>query len=276
MDCVYHQIENTQTYEFVTNLLQQADATECVSHFHKNYEILSVVQGSCTCRIGDKIYQMGEGDFVLLFPFQIHACAVEANSVVRQVILHDQLIWSLASSLSGKLPQKASFQPSKAQKDFFLTELDAMFGTAKYCAKRMPTAERMMVKGLLYMIGASFFSQAEFVTAQRADRVLSQVICYLSERFRQDLTLGEIAQACGYSYHYLSRLFNRVFGVNFKTMLNQYRLEHAHFLLQDTDLPIGRIAFESGFQSIRSFDHACRQLFGCAPKELRSRHKNSK
>ena len=67
----------------------------------------------------------------------------------------------------------------------------------------------------------------------------------------------------------LSRIFNHTFGVNFKTMLNQYRTDYALELLRDSDLSLSAIAFESGFQSIRSFDHVFRESLGRSPKEFR-------
>ena len=52
-------------------------------------------------------------------------------------------------------------------------------------------------------------------------------------------------------------------------MLNQYRTSYALELLRDSDLSLTEIAFESGFQSIRSFDHVFRQSLGRSPKDFR-------
>ena len=42
-------------------------------------------------------------------------------------------------------------------------------------------------------------------------------------------------------------------------------------MLQETSLPITQVAFESGFQSLRSFNHVCISIFGQTPTELRRR-----
>ena len=36
--------------------------------------------------------------------------------------------------------------------------------------------------------------------------------------------------------------------------------------------PITEIAAKSGFQSIRSLDHVCKQIYGRTPSELRREH----
>ena len=52
-------------------------------------------------------------------------------------------------------------------------------------------------------------------------------------------------------------------------MLNRYRLEYAVSQLAETSLSITQIGFESGFQSMRSFDHICKQFYNKSPLEIR-------
>ena len=40
-------------------------------------------------------------------------------------------------------------------------------------------------------------------------------------------------------------------------------------LLLDTTYPISRIAYESGFQNLRSFNHYCQEIYHTTPRELR-------
>ena len=96
------------------------------------------------------------------------------------------------------------------------------------------------------------------------------IALYIAENFKSNISLKEIAKEKGYNYQYLSRTFNRYMNMNFKKMLNFYRIHQAFAMLQDTDLPISRIAFECGFKSIRSFNQVCRDVFDKKPTELRS------
>ena len=54
-----------------------------------------------------------------------------------------------------------------------------------------------------------------------------------------------------------------------ETRTSTVTIEHAYALLQDTDMSISEICFESGFQSIRSFNQVCRETYGMSPKELK-------
>ena len=147
-----------------------------------------------------------------------------------------------------------------------------LYGVEEVKIRRIPAEQRMMVKGCLYIKGSAFLEQAELVPARSADALMTTVVQYIAEHFKNDISLRDVAKETGYSYHYLSRMFNKIFGINFKSMLNQYRMEWAYSMLQDTRLPVAQIAFESGFQSIRSFDHVCREIYGRTPCEMRKEH----
>ena len=45
------------------------------------------------------------------------------------------------------------------------------------------------------------------------------------------------------------------------------------FYLEETDMTISQIAFESGFQSIRSLNAVCLEMYGKSPKLLREERK---
>ena len=258
---ISHQIENTGAFEFCTDVLQSDAEQEFSPHFHKNFEILLVVKGECRCEIGSEDVLLREGEAAFIVPFQIHAFCVLPGAEVRRVTLHDHLIWSLASALEKKKPKVAAFTPSPLVGRFFLQQIEALFGTETTQIRRITANQRMMVKGCLYIIGNEFLNQAELVPLHSADTVMIDVMQYISEHFKSNITLQHIAKETGYSYHYLSRTFNKIFGIGFKVMLNQYRMEYAHFLLQDTHLSVAEIAFEIGYQSIRYLDYVCRMIY---------------
>ena len=127
----------------------------------------------------------------------------------------------------------------------------------------------MKIKGLLYLIGSEFLAEAELLPDSIGTTFATDLIQYLSENYTKNISLHEIADRMGYNYQYFSRTFNRVFGMNFKKLLNCYRMDRAYELLRDTDLPIAEIAYESGFQSLRSFDQYCHEVYGVSPREIR-------
>ena len=98
--------------------------------------------------------------------------------------------------------------------------------------------------------------------------MLVQILEYVSQNFQEDISLQSIARALGYNYQYLSKIFNRTMNINFKTLVNHYRFEYARQqLLNNPEKSISEIAFESGFQSIRSFNRIYREISGSTPNQ---------
>ncbi len=87
---------------------------------------------------------------------------------------------------------------------------------------------------------------------------------------RGDSGLGEIAGRLGVGTRHLRRLFREELGASPKAVEITRRTHFARRLLQETSLPVSRIAFTAGFGSIRRFNEVMRETFGASPLELRS------
>lgn len=94
------------------------------------------------------------------------------------------------------------------------------------------------------------------------------MLSYITEHFKEDVTLSGMAQSLGYEEHYLSRLFHSFFGMNFKQFVNEYRVNYAESLLSDTGKNCGitEIAYACGFQSVRNFNRAYKRITGHSPR----------
>lgn len=88
-----------------------------------------------------------------------------------------------------------------------------------------------------------------------------------------NLTLGEYAKLCNRSLSSFKRDFNNIYGESPAKWLLVKRLEHAHKLLCNSNIPIVDISFESGFENSTHFSHAFKKHFGISP--LKYRQKNS-
>ncbi|MBE6703510.1 MAG: helix-turn-helix domain-containing protein [Ruminococcaceae bacterium] len=268
----YHQVENTNHAELTTYVYDYNSWEFNSPHFHKNLELLIVINGNCQYTVGNESFEMQTGDAIFVLPFQVHHFTVGEGATVRCLCFTDLLILTLAKQFDKKKLQCPLFRPSEAVVNYFLNSMDQLFGKRYGANRQIPQAKRMKLKGLLYTIGGEVIEQTVPIDVGGADMVVMDVINYIADNFKSNISLHDVADAKGYNYQYLSRIFNRTFGINFKTMLNQYRTNHALELLRDSHLPLSEIAFESGFQSIRSFDHIFRERFGKAPKEFRKQN----
>ncbi len=239
-------------------------------NLHKNFEILIVERGEALCFIDGSEYRVKAGEAAFISPLQLHSFKTLGDSSLRRVTFCENIVLTLSNAIKQKKAENPVFTPKKEFLSYFLSEMNDLFGTDERSFKRiMPLSKKIKVKGLLYAIGGSFLSQAKLVPFTNSKNSVINVVNYISKNYTADITLRDAASSLGYNHQYLSRELNKALGVNFSTILNQYRINRAYALLKDTSLPINQIAFESGFKSIRNFNHVCAEMFGKSPRELR-------
>ncbi|HML47047.1 MAG TPA: helix-turn-helix transcriptional regulator, partial [Clostridia bacterium] len=68
---------------------------------------------------------------------------------------------------------------------------------------------------------------------------------------------------------YLSHIFKRYAGMNFKAYLTNCRMERANELLQDPDLKVYDIATRVGYRDVRHFYDVYKRVEGKTPSEYR-------
>ena len=86
----------------------------------------------------------------------------------------------------------------------------------------------------------------------------------------ESASVDALARRLGISDRHLRRIFEAHFGVTPVQYLQTRRLLNAKQLLTDTGLPITRIAFVSGYASVRRFNAAFVQHYGLNPSGLRA------
>jgi len=84
-----------------------------------------------------------------------------------------------------------------------------------------------------------------------------------------DSRVDELALRVGVGPRHLHRLFLRHVGASPVAVAQTRRLHFAKRLIDETRLPMTRIALASGYGSLRRFNHAFRETYGRSPRELR-------
>ena len=93
---------------------------------------------------------------------------------------------------------------------------------------------------------------------------------YISQHFREELMLGDVAHAVNMSANYFSEKFKEATGFNFTDYVARTRIEKARNLLQNPNLRISEVAFEIGFQSLSQFNRTFKKITGRSPSEART------
>jgi len=91
---------------------------------------------------------------------------------------------------------------------------------------------------------------------------------YIHEHFIDpELSLAQISHQTGINQRLISDTISEKFHCNFKTYVNQIRINEAKRLLKETELNISEIAYKVGFSSPGSFNRVFKTLTGSTPSE---------
>ncbi len=90
-----------------------------------------------------------------------------------------------------------------------------------------------------------------------------------------DLSLQKLADLLDTRPNYLSQVINTKHKCNFREFINGYRIIVAKKLLEDPYLKIEAVAYDSGFNSLSTFNATFKKVTGMTPSKYRKKHSNS-
>lgn len=100
--------------------------------------------------------------------------------------------------------------------------------------------------------------------------LIRKVKKYIDEHFSEELSLQSVADHAGVSSSYISKLIVKELGISFTEYLNNYRVERAKELIQNSNLKIYEISERVGYGSIENFSRVFKRITGKSPKEFAS------
>ncbi len=110
------------------------------------------------------------------------------------------------------------------------------------------------------------------LSKEEADKINNNLINFLNNNeiyIEPDLSIQKLAKLISTKPNYLSQVINQYHGKHFRDFINSYRVEKAKELLQNTDLIIEAIAYDTGFNSTSTFYTAFKKETGMTPKKFR-------
>lgn len=109
-----------------------------------------------------------------------------------------------------------------------------------------------------------------YKTGKSKDKVLiEEVKAYIQEHYTEDLSIRELADVACVSQNYFSAMFKKETGQNYKAYLTGIRMEAALKLLQETDYKTYEIGEKVGYNNVRRFVDAFKQIYSVSPMEYK-------
>lgn len=135
-----------------------------------------------------------------------------------------------------------------------------------FVTHKLPVFDRQgKVMGLMGIVRAHGTAPDEVRPHQQIERAVERI----RTRFREKITVPELAELACLSPRQLHRKFVEAFGMSPQAVVMKVRIQAACELLADPDRPVGEIAREVGFADQSSFTQHFQKHLGVTPLRYR-------
>lgn len=241
-------------------------------HWHESLELLFVLSGQVSIIVDAEHYWLESEDVILInsnAPHELSASNAIMVAVQIKLSLFDDSLMP-----NGPLYFECNSKTSHDAEGLL---------RIKRIVAQFVKAHSYTDEGRLFRAKAlSYTLLSELMTRFRVDRNpqrqeqaqhqnerITRMTDYISEHYRENITLQQIAELEYLSVPYASRFFTRMMGMGFSAFLNHVRLTRAVSDLLGTDDTIDHIASHNGFASTQTFVQLFKKQYGLLPSQYR-------
>lgn len=238
-------------------------------HYHDHYEIYFLAKGSVRYFIEDRVYDLEEGDVILIPPHVIHKTATLMNKGSERIVIaftNEFIMYSqndrLFSCFNTRYFKKPPIRDlvEKAESEFLKSD--------RYSEELIAGYIREILVNLKRLTGESRTEEYS-----QSGSIIQSAVHYISENYAQELSLAMLARNFALSESHFSRQFKMFTGFGLNEYISTVRVKNAEKLLATTSLPVTLIAQECGFNSSSYFAAVFKKVRGISPGEVRRKRR---
>lgn len=249
-------------------------------HYHKEIEVLVILEGKLDVYVGDEMYPLQEGDVVVMGSNELHRDR-SFNGNLNYIVLQ----FDIGQYFDGStLPYLKYFSETTLP----LSRLNYMFNEKEAKASVYHAAnqiyEESTAKREGYEIAISIWIKQILLTLVRYDSQkmliqnnsgdflrLKPVLDYIDENVCTKIHVEEAAKVANISYYYFVKYFKKTLGMSFLDYVNLKKIKRAEQLLLTQDISVAQVGEEIGMPNMAHFYKIFKKFNQCSPNEFRKK-----
>ena len=286
MPAQFEQIILNEDESFFIGIFQD-NLEKSTWHYHNNYEISFITEGSGKRIVADSIEEFQPGDLVFLGKNLPHVWIADkeqgiwSNRTLEMVFL--QFTEKVLCSKLLALPEFFHVTKALSLSEQGIQIMGQTLNEVSELMLQMPYLkgfERMLhFFKMMDIIGKSEthinlaskeYLKARFTTGNKRIAAIHE---YLMNNYREEVNLEKMAKLVNMAEGSLCRFFKDNMGITLFEYLNKLKTDFACKLLMNPDLSILDVCFDSGFNNLSHFNKQFRKTTGVTPTEYRKRFK---
>ncbi len=243
------------------------------THWHKEYEVIYIVDGKGELRINQKCYPLEKGDFILIGSEEVHYIESDKKEILtfQSIVFDHNILTERGESIHFPI-LKYVFKKDE------LPEFYSLFISLIQSYNNEEENYELLIKSDLYKMTyllLKFKYISYVVTSERSsDVVMKEITDYINQHYNEDLKSEKLAEMAGYSKYHFTKVFKDFTGKTVVEYINQLRLNKSIDLLLNFDLTISEIAFELGYDNVSYFIKRFKTMTGKSPSQYKKEYQS--
>lgn len=225
-------------------------AIKATPHFHRNIEFLFITGGSQQVTIDGVTHTLTAGDILFVNSYQPHS--YEDSEADAYVLVLSSTFFAPFTWFFGDKAFPQIMNDKEKNKEIF----DYIAKWYEEFKEKEEHYDVFIKANEMFKLITSKY-EIEEPTFSRQNELVIAALKYINNHYcEEDLTLKSCSNAIGYSKEYVSKQFNNVMGVSFKTYVNNLRIKKFKELEHNNKGTRQELAVQCGFQSVATFYRA--------------------
>lgn len=256
-------------------------------HYHTYLEIIFVLEGQAIHKVENEKINIKKGDIFFIGQNINHSITVPEDGIIRyasfaflpEIIDSNLSMQKLNKGLNYFLVEPFYCKPRSAFKikvegESFIRLAILAFNIIHSFNQNFPKQSDQtfdLFKAFIKMLYDEYKSiMGDSVkTSSKDEKLFWAAIMEVEKKLTEKFTLDELAKEVGVGRTKLAQVFKEHQGESVMTYAKRRRVEKAAEFLQNTDMPIVDVAFESGFHDLSYFNRAFKKTYKKSPSSYR-------
>ena len=238
----------------------------------RNAAFLMVLNGEVQVKIDDHVTLLNKNDLMVILPCMPFSLSGGGSNL----LMIAQMDYDFFSQVynNQRIGQIVCNSAEDDSRDYTLLRQMLSYLALNYYEDAEAKELRLLeiCYSILYVLTTGFFVKSENQEGDAVDLSTRgrHIIAYVESNYMNEIQLEDLSKAVYLSPSYLSRLFKKLTGQNFKNYLEEVRLRHASDEMGNSDKTITAIAYNNGFPNISALSTAIRKKYNMSPSEYRT------
>lgn len=244
-------------------------------HWHRAVEIIYIQEGSLDVTVESESFTIQTGDCIVINGNVLHStkCTSPNTAILLQIPLDfmEKYIPDLGQ-LIFLFDFRTKDQRQQTKQAMFKTILEQLQIINDVHPDGYLLRFNSLIFELLFQLYHNFAVKIlQSNTSQKKKDIarLEPVLDYISEHYREPISLNEIAEVACLQTGYFCRFFKKKMGITFLEYQNEYRLSFIYRDLITTRDPVQVILERHGFTNYKLFRRMFLEYFGNTPTQIR-------